>query len=187
MRRSAELVKASEGRALILLSTWKALKRFKEKFQKFVGPTSPLKFQGDAGSGQLIEWLKKTPAAVLVATRGFWEGVDVPGEALSLVVIDKVPFAPPNDPVMKKRVELCERAGGNGFVEVSLPQAQMALQQGSGRLIRTHADRGVIAVLDSRLYGKSWGRRMLACFPEGAPVTAAVEDVGTFFSTSEVA
>jgi ATP-dependent DNA helicase DinG len=101
VRRAAELVEASGGRALILLSTWKALKRFRDGFEEARRPY-PVKFQGDESPSRLITWLKTTPGAVLVGTRTFWEGVDVPGEALSLVVIDKVPFPPPSDPVVQE-------------------------------------------------------------------------------------
>jgi ATP-dependent DNA helicase DinG len=179
--RTAELVGASGGRALVLLSSHKALRRFKEGFSELVGP-HPVRFQGDAGTGQLIEWLKSTSGAVLVATRSFWEGVDIPGEAVSLVVVDKVPFAPPNDPLVAKRLELCERDGGNGFMDVSLPQALMAIQQGLGRLIRTHTDRGVIAILDSRVTSRPWGRMVHDVLPDAAPLTTSVGDVGLFFA-----
>jgi ATP-dependent DNA helicase DinG len=183
VRRAAELVEASGGRALILLSTWNALKRFRDGFEKLVDPY-PVKFQGDQSPSRLITWLKTIPGAVLVGTRTFWEGVDVPGEALSLVVIDKVPFPPPSDPVVKK---LCEKAGSRWFSEVSLPRAQMSLQQGGGRLIRTHDDRGVIAILDSRISRKPWGRAVLACLPDGAPVTMSLGDVRAFFSENDEA
>ena len=143
-----------------------------------------MKFQGDESPSRLITWLKTTPGAVLVGTRTFWEGVDVPGEALSLVVIDKVPFPPPSDPLVKK---LCEKAGSRWFSEVSLPRAQMSLQQGGGRLIRTHDDRGVIAILDSRISRKPWGRAVLACLPDGAPVTTSLGDVHAFFSENDEA
>ena len=183
VRRAAELVETSSGRALILLSTWKALKRFRDGFDELVEPY-PVKFQGDESTSRLITWLKTTPGAVLVGTRTFWEGVDVPGEALSLVVIDKVPFPPPDDPVIKK---LCEKAGSRWFSEVSLPRAQMSLQQGGGRLIRTHDDRGVIAILDSRICRKPWGHAVLACLPDGAPVATSLGDVRAFFSENDEA
>jgi ATP-dependent DNA helicase DinG len=180
VKRVAELIEASGGRALILLSTWKALKRFREEIFDLVDPY-PVKFQGDESPSRLISWLKTTPGAVLVGTRTFWEGVDVPGDALSLVVIDKVPFPPPGDPVVKK---LFEKAGSRWFTEVSLPRAQMSLQQGSGRLIRTHTDRGVIAILDSRIHRKPWGRAVLSCLPDETSVTTALGDVRAFFSVS---
>jgi ATP-dependent DNA helicase DinG len=180
VKRAAELVEASGGRALVLLSTWKALKRFREEISDLVDPY-PVKFQGDESPSRLISWLKTTRGAVLVGTRTFWEGVDVAGDALSLVVIDKVPFPPPHDPVVKK---LCEKAGSRWFTEVSLPRAQMSLQQGGGRLIRTHTDRGVIAILDSRIHRKPWGRAVLACLPDGTSVTTALADVRAFFSAS---
>ncbi len=113
--------------------------------------------------------------AVLVGTRGFWEGSDVPG--LSLVVVDRAPFAPPDDPVIKKLVEL---AGDSWFQHVMLPKAQVAMRQGAGRLMRRPDDRGVIALLDPRISRKGWGKSILACLPP-APQTSSLGEVERFF------
>jgi ATP-dependent DNA helicase DinG len=174
LERTAKLVSLSDGRALVLLATKAAVDRYREKFR----PPYPVRFQDDASPTQLVAWLKSTPRAVLVGTRSFWQGVDIPGEALSLLVIDKIPFPYQADPVISA---LCERAGPRAFQDVSLPRALMPLQQGVGRLIRTVDDRGVIAILDSRILRKGWGKSALRSLPQGAPGTDALGDVGQFF------
>jgi ATP-dependent DNA helicase DinG len=122
--------------------------------------------------------------AILFATRSFWEGVDVPGEALSMVVIDKLPFAPYRDPVYQRREERVRAAGGNPFMDISLPEATLTLKQGVGRLIRSETDRGVMAILDSRINTARYGRQMLASLPP-ARRTTRFEDVVTFFAQGE--
>jgi ATP-dependent DNA helicase DinG len=112
---------------------------------------------------------------VLFATQSFWEGVDVPGEALSLVIIDRLPFAPPGDPVVAARLQALEQQGRDGFSELSVPAAALALRQGFGRLIRHRSDRGLVAVLDRRLVTKSYGRAFLATLPR-CPLLRTVED-----------
>jgi ATP-dependent DNA helicase DinG len=173
-RRAEELVGMSRGRALILLSTSRAVLAFRESFRL----PYPVKFQGDDAPGRLVRWLKETEGAVLVGTRTFWEGVDVPGPSVSLVVIDRAPFPPPGDPVVAK---LCERAGKGWFREVSLPRAQVALRQGAGRLMRRPDDRGVVALLDPRIHARGWGKSVLKAMPP-APVTGSLEDVRRFFA-----
>jgi ATP-dependent DNA helicase DinG len=173
IRRAEELVRISGGRALILLSTGRAVRAFQESFQT----DYPVRYQGEDSPSRLVRWLRETEGAVLVGTRTFWEGVDVPGEALSLVVIDKVPFPPPDDPVI---AALTEKAGKNWFREVSLPKAQVAMRQGTGRLLRTAADRGVIALLDPRLNHKNWGKAILHSLPP-APITTDLDEVRRFF------
>jgi ATP-dependent DNA helicase DinG len=173
--RAAELVLASRGRALLLLATWRAVERFKEEFSV----PYPVRYQGEASTSALISWLRDTPNAVLVGTRTLWEGVDVAGDALSLCVVDKVPFPPPNDPVIEK---LCQKAGSGWFMEVSLPKALLAIRQGLGRLIRRHSDRGVMAILDSRVTSSRWAPVIRRAIPKGAPITHDVLDVEEFFS-----
>ena len=176
-RRAEELVGLSRGRALILLSTSRAVSAFRESFK----PPYPVRFQGDDAPGRLVRWLKETEGAVLVGTRTFWEGVDVPGESVSLVVMDRAPFPPPDDPVVAK---LCERAGKGWFREVSLPKAQVAMRQGAGRLMRRPDDRGVIALLDPRIRARGWGKSVLKALPP-APVTGSPEDVRRFFDAGD--
>lgn len=177
IRRAEELVRLSGGRALILLSTGRAVRAFQESFRA----DYPVRYQGEDSPSRLVRWLRETEGAVLVGTRTFWEGVDVPGEALSLVIIDKVPFPPPDDPVI---AALTEKAGKNWFRQVSLPKAQVAMRQGSGRLLRTATDRGVIALLDPRLDRKNWGKAVLYSLPP-APRTASLDEVRRFFDEEE--
>jgi len=172
-RRSEELVRMSGGRALILLSTSRAVGAFRESFRS----PYPVRFQGEDSPGRLVRWLKESEGGVLVGTRGFWEGISVPGEAVSLVILDRVPFVPPGDPVFEA---LKERAGKAWFREVALPRACVAVRQGAGRLMRTPTDRGVVAILDPRLTSRSWGASVLRSLPP-APVTRDLSDVRRFF------
>ncbi|MBA2345799.1 MAG: ATP-dependent DNA helicase [Rubrobacter sp.] len=173
-RRAGELVALSKGRALILLSTNRALASFRERFRT----PFPVRYQGDDSPGRLVRWLKETEGAVLVGTRTFWEGVDVPGSSVSLVVMDRVPFAPPDDPVAAK---LREKAGERAFGEVFLPKAQVAVRQGAGRLMRRSTDRGVVALLDPRVAKKSWGKVVLGSLPP-AGKTGSLAEVERFFA-----
>lgn len=176
VRRAEELVGLSGGRALILLSTNRAVARFRAAFR----PPYPVRYQGDDSTGRLVRWLRDSEdGGVLVGTRGLWQGLSVPGEAVGLVVLDKVPFVPPGDPVFEA---LKSRAGAAWFREVSLPKARVAVRQGSGRLMRTDTDRGVIALLDPRIGTKGWGMAVLRSLPP-APVTASLADVRAFFAT----
>jgi ATP-dependent DNA helicase DinG len=117
---------------------------------------------------------------VLLATSSFWQGVDVPGDALSCVIVDKLPFASPSDPVTAARIESIAARGGDPFGDYQMPLAILTLQQGLGRLIRHRGDRGVLAVLDPRLRTMGYGRRFLDSLP-AAPVTHDVQDIGNFF------
>jgi ATP-dependent DNA helicase DinG len=125
----------------------------------------PLLIQGERPKGRLLQAFREEPS-VLFATQSFWEGVDVPGDPLSLVIIDRLPFAPPNDPVTAARVRTLEEQGKSGFGELQVPAAALALKQGFGRLIRTREDRGLVAILDRRLVSRSYGRAFLATLPE---------------------
>jgi ATP-dependent DNA helicase DinG len=172
--RAEELAKLSRGRALVLLSTNRALAAFRDRFR----PPYPVRYQGDDSPGRLVRWLKETEGAILVGTRTFWEGVDIPGSSVSLVVIDRVPFAPPDDPVAAK---LREKAGERAFREVFLPKAQVAVRQGAGRLMRRAMDRGVVALLDPRVASKGWGKAVLGSLPS-ARRTGSLAEVARFFA-----
>jgi ATP-dependent DNA helicase DinG len=128
----------------------------------------------------LLEKFRETPNSVLFATSSFWQGVDVQGEQLSCVIIDKLPFAVPTDPVISARTRQIEDAGGNSFFEYSVPQAVITLKQGIGRLIRSRGDRGIIAILDTRLRTKSYGRDFLASLPR-MKVTSNISDLERVF------
>jgi ATP-dependent DNA helicase DinG len=133
--------------------------------------------QGEAPREVLLRRFRELGNAVLLGTASFWEGVDVKGDALCVVVIDKLPFASPEDPVLKARMEGIRRRGGNPFIEHQLPQAALALKQGAGRLIRDDGDFGVIAICDPRLTSKSYGRALIESLPPMPVVRTAGEAV----------
>jgi ATP-dependent DNA helicase DinG len=137
--------------------------------------------QGEAPRAVLLETFRRTPGAVLLATSSFWQGVDVAGEQLSCVIIDKLPFASPGDPVVAARIDRLRNRGGNPFAEYQVPVAVLTLKQGLGRLIRSARDRGVLAVLDSRLVEKQYGRRFLESLPPARLVHDRAE-VERFFA-----
>jgi Rad3-related DNA helicase len=175
----ARLVSASRGRALVLCTSTRRMRQLYDELQPRL-PYNCLR-QGLASRAELLEEFKNDPdGAVLFATRSFWEGIDVPGEALSLVIIDKLPFAPYRDPVYQKREQRVREAGGNPFMEMSLPEATLTLKQGVGRLIRAETDRGVMAILDSRINTARYGSQMIASLPP-ARRTTRFEDVVALF------
>jgi ATP-dependent DNA helicase DinG len=164
-----ELVEVTQGRAFVLSTSTRGMNLLREALDDL---PYALLLQGERPKGKLLEAFRERPS-VLFATQSFWEGVDVPGDALSLVVIDKLPFAPPNDPVVAARVRALEAEGRDAFSELSVPAAALALKQGFGRLVRTRTDRGLVAVLDRRLVAKSYGRTLLATLPP-APLLRSV-------------
>jgi ATP-dependent DNA helicase DinG len=172
---AAEAVRAltaiTGGRAFVLSTSVRGMKALHGALRDL---PYQLLLQGERPKGKLIELFRAAPS-VLFATQSFWEGVDVPGEALSLVVIDKLPFAPPGDPVVAARTRALEAAGRDAFGELSVPAAALALKQGFGRLVRTREDRGLVAVLDRRLLTKGYGRTFLATLPP-APLLRSVEE-----------
>jgi ATP-dependent DNA helicase DinG len=139
--------------------------------------------QGTGSRSELLARFRSLGNAVLLGAASFWEGVDVRGEALSLVVIDKLPFAPPDDPVLAARIEALRARGGNPFNELQLPQAALQLKQGAGRLIRDETDRGVLMLCDPRLLSKPYGRRILGALPP-MRVTRELAEVEAFFTSS---
>ena len=170
---------ASRGRAFFLMTSHRALKAAAELLREYIA--YPLLVQGDAPRGELLERFREAGNAVLVGTSSFWEGVDVRGEALSCVIIDKLPFAAPDDPVLAARLDALRAEGRNPFRDYQLPQAVITLKQGAGRLIRDVEDRGVLMICDPRLHNKSYGRVFRASLPP-MPVTREVADVQAFFS-----
>jgi ATP-dependent DNA helicase DinG len=142
----------------------------------------PILVQGSAPRTVLLDEFRSTPHAVLFATSSFWQGVDVVGEQLSCVVIDKLPFASPGDPITSARIEAIINEGGDAFRDYQVPLAILAMLQGLGRLIRHRSDRGVLAVLDPRLRTMNYGRRFLDSFPP-APITYDLDAVRRFFSS----
>lgn len=177
------LLRASQGRAFVLFTAWSMLRKVAPELARRL-PWEVL-IQGESGSRDAILDVFRTDThSVLCGTRSFWEGVDVPGESLSMVIIDKMPFSPPNDPLLQARIKRCEEEGGNGFRDIQLPEAIATLRQGAGRLIRSEHDRGVMALLDSRLYHKAYGRVAVSNLP-AAPIRADLADVRWFFEEQE--
>jgi ATP-dependent DNA helicase DinG len=162
------ILKASGGRAFLLFTTLRALARAREAiasaFQRD-GLCFPLLVQGEGSRSELLTSFRRLGNAVLLGSQSFWEGVDVQGEALSVVVIDKLPFAPPDDPLLAARLEHITRSGGNAFMDYQLPEATISLKQGAGRLIRSETDRGVLMICDPRLAEKPYGRRIWQALP----------------------
>jgi ATP-dependent DNA helicase DinG len=162
------VVKASGGRAFFLCTSLRAMRRMHELLQDFLereGLDYPLLLQGEGSKNELLERFRRLGNAILVGSQSFWEGVDVRGEALSLVVIDKLPFAPPDDPVLSARIERMNKEGRNAFMEYQLPRAVINVKQGAGRLIRDESDRGVLMICDPRLITKPYGKRVWRSLP----------------------
>jgi ATP-dependent DNA helicase DinG len=162
------MIQASGGRAFLLCTTIRAVNRAAERLRETFARLElgfPLLVQGEAGRTELLDRFRSLGNAVLIGSQSFWEGVDVRGDALSLVIIDKLPFSPPDDPVLAARIEALERKGLNGFVHHQLPEAIINLKQGAGRLIRDETDRGVLMICDPRIITKPYGRRIWQSLP----------------------
>ncbi|MDD5175601.1 MAG: ATP-dependent DNA helicase [Sterolibacterium sp.] len=177
---------AAGGRAFVLCTSLRAMRRIHEQLaERFTrdGHEFPLLLQGEGAKAELLARFRQLGNAVLVASQSFWEGVDVRGAALSLVVIDKLPFAPPDDPVLAARIEQLKKAGKNPFMDYQLPRTVISMKQGAGRLIRDETDRGVLMVCDPRLVNKPYGRRVWQSLP---PMhrSRVIEDVEEFFAAS---
>jgi ATP-dependent DNA helicase DinG len=168
------LVDACAGGVLVLCTTLRAVDRVADVLLRgMLSSDRPVMRQGEATRGVLLERFRAAGNAVLVGSTSFWEGIDVPGDALTLVAIDKLPFAPPDDPVLEARLNACRAEGGNPFMEYQLPQAALLLKQGAGRLIRSETDWGVLVVGDGRLVDKPYGRLLW----QGLPPFARTRDV----------
>jgi ATP-dependent DNA helicase DinG len=180
------VIQASQGRAFVLCTSLRAMREIhallKEAFIQN-GMEYPLLIQGDSSRSELLERFRKLGNAVLVGSQSFWEGVDVRGEALSCVIIDKLPFAPPDDPVLSARIDKMNEEGKNAFMEYQLPYAVITLKQGAGRLIRDESDRGVLMICDPRLITKPYGRRIWQSLPPFKR-TRELADVGAFFAVT---
>src|SRR5690242_17229232 len=179
-----ELLETSQGRAFCLFTSYAQMKDLYERVKPRL--EFPLLLQGTAPKSALLERFKNTPGAVLFATASFWQGVDVPGEQLSCVIVDRLPFAVPSDPVVAARVKLLQEDGRNAFAEYQVPQAVLALKQGFGRLIRTKTDRGVLALLDNRIQRMAYGRIFLESLPSYR-TTQEIAEVGRFLETASPA
>ncbi len=178
-RRIRQVLEITRGRAFCLFTSYQQMRDMHDRMLAELG--FPLLLQGTAPRKALIEEFRETPNAVLFGTSSFWQGVDVQGDALSCVIIDRLPFAVPTDPVVAARMKAIEAAGGNSFMEYQVPSAVITLKQGFGRLIRSLDDRGVLMLLDPRLQQKRYGRVFLDSLPPYR-VTQEIADVDAFFS-----
>ena len=183
VRAALPAIRASGGRAFLLCTSLRAMREahelLREAFER-EGLEFPLLLQGEGTRTELLERFRRLGNAVLVASQSFWEGVDVRGSALSLVIIDKLPFSPPDDPVLAARIEKINQEGRNAFMEYQLPHAVITLKQGAGRLIRDETDRGVLMICDPRLLTKQYGRRIWQSLPPMKRTREAAE-VARFF------
>jgi ATP-dependent DNA helicase DinG len=178
-REVVEILKRSQGRAFVLFTSYASMRAVQAIAEMALD--YPIFSQGTAPRSQLLRQFRETPHAVLFATSSFWQGVDVVGEALSCVIIDKLPFASPADPITAARIDAIRARGGDPFAEYQVPLAVLTLQQGLGRLIRHRRDRGVLAVLDPRIRTKGYGRRFIASLPP-APIVHDLARVDAFLS-----
>ena len=175
-----KILNATEGRAFVLSTSLAGMQSLFENVWSEID--YPCLVQGSVSKGQLLKRFRETPNAVLFATSSFWQGVDVRGAQLSCVIIDKLPFAVPTDPLVAARQRYIEDNGGSSFYQYSVPQAIIALKQGLGRLIRSTTDRGVLAVLDPRLRTKGYGRTFLQSLP-ACRVTSQIADLASILSS----
>jgi ATP-dependent DNA helicase DinG len=162
------VIEAAGGRTFLLCTTMRAVQHAAQRLREEFAArhwSFPLLVQGDAGRTELLQRFRRAGNAVLIGSQSFWEGVDVRGDALSVVIIDKLPFAPPDDPVLAARIRAMEKNGLNGFMHHQLPEAIINLKQGAGRLIRDESDRGVLMLCDPRLLSKGYGKRIWQSLP----------------------
>lgn len=189
IERAWPVVQASQGRAFLLFTSLRAMQEAKTLLTQRLADAGldwPLLVQGDDSRSALLARFRSEDHAILLGSQSFWEGVDVAGEALSLVVIDKLPFQPPDDPVLAARIEQLRQAGGKPFFEIQLPQAVINLKQGAGRLIRRETDRGVLMICDTRLVDKPYGKRIWQSLPPMRRSRIEAEAVAFFADNDEV-
>jgi ATP-dependent DNA helicase DinG len=176
------LIEANKGRCFMLCTSHQAMRELAEEFRATL--TLPVLLQGETSKGQLLAQFVEAGNALLVATSSFWEGVDVRGDALSCVIIDKLPFTSPDDPLLKARIEDCRLRSGDPFNEVQLPDAVITLKQGVGRLIRDATDKGVIVICDQRLVMRPYGEVFLSSLPD-APRTRSIQQAISFLQQTQ--
>ena len=178
-----EALAYSRGRAFVLCTSFRRANEFGERLRASgLHPVEVQRPRGGLDRDGLLRWFAETPGAVLVGTRTFWEGIDMPGERLSCVVIDRIPFAQPDHPVLEARVQALRERGEDAFARLQVPAATMLLKQGFGRLIRSRSDRGAVLVLDGRLQGKRYGKRMIAALPPATRISH-LDELQEFFES----
>lgn len=181
-QRVADLLKLSCGRGLVLCTSFKALERLADYLEKKLD--YKILVQGRGAKSALLDTFRKETNSILIAVASFWEGVDVSGESLSCVIIDKLPFEVPTDPVLEARIDKLRSEGGNPFFQYQVPRAVLGLKQGVGRLIRSVSDTGVVAIMDVRLFTKGYGKTFLKSLPP-APVSRELDGVRAFYTISQ--
>lgn len=178
LRKIDEILRASNGRALVLFTSINAMKNAYEYLSGNLD--LPVMVQGSAPKSSLLDQFRQDTHSVLLAVASFWEGIDVPGHTLSCVIIDKLPFEVPSDPVIMARINKIKEDGGNPFFDFQVPRAILSLRQGVGRLMRSSTDMGLLAIMDVRLFKKSYGKNFLKSLP-ASPITRTMKDVRDFF------
>jgi len=181
-RETLAILAASRGRALLLFTSINAMRQMHEFLRDKIN--HPLLMQGDAPKATLLETFRDLTGSVLLAVASFWEGVNVPGESLSCVIIDKLPFEVPSDPVIMARINRIKEENGNPFYDFQVPRAILTLRQGLGRLMRAKNDRGLLAIMDIRLYTKGYGRLFLKSLPP-SPIMRNIDEATHFFMESD--
>jgi len=189
-----ELIEAAGGRTLALFSSWRGVELADAHLRSVLAELKiPIITQKRGDSvGALVERFAKEPTSILLGTISLWQGIDVPGPACTLVAIDRIPFPRPDEPVMSARAALADESGGSGFMQVSLPRAALLLAQGTGRLIRSVDDRGVVAILDSRIVTKRYGSILLNSMPpfwrtsDGAVIKDSLKRLHKEFSEQDL-
>ena len=181
-RKVLEIARESRGRALVLFTSYRAMNAVFETVSRQCADEYTVLRQGDMSQRELVKTFLGSNRPILMAVASYWEGVDIPGEDLSAVIIAKLPFAVPTEPITEARFEKIRESQGDPFAEYSLPQAVLRLKQGFGRLIRSKDDRGVVAILDKRIQTRDYGRRFIRDLPPARIVTS-IGEVARFFQT----